>query len=98
MMKNISESFGCGDLKYTCNGRIAFLFCLLGIMTLSITEILLFQGCILANERVFPDDDCPEFEMDCFIFNDTTSLSSPINDSVSFHCFPNNKTQFPSHF
>ncbi|CAF1201092.1 unnamed protein product [Adineta ricciae] len=94
--KNAEEPLGCSDCKCTRNRWIAFLFCLLGAMTLSITAILLFQGCILSNARVVPDGDCPEFEMDCFIFNDTTSLSSPINQSVSFHCFPNNKTQFLS--
>ncbi|UJR29756.1 hypothetical protein I4U23_017304 [Adineta vaga] len=93
--KNAHSIIGCGDCKLSRNGWIGLLFCLLGIMTLSITAILIFQGCILANARVIPDGDCPEFEMDCFIFNGTSS-SSPINQSASFHCFPKNKTQFPS--
>ncbi|UJR29754.1 hypothetical protein I4U23_017302 [Adineta vaga] len=81
--------------KCTRSDWIGFLFCLLGTMTLSITAILIFQGCVLANARVIPDSDCPEYPMDCFIFNET-GTSSPINETVSFYCLPSNKTQFPS--
>jgi len=62
-------------------------------MTLSVTAVLIFQGCFLSNTRLLPNDNCPEYPMDCFVFNETKS--QPISDNITFHCDPKNKTQFP---
>ena len=87
----VNDSLSRKSRWRTC---IGILFCILGIMTLSITIVLIFQGCLLANVRLLPDDQCPDFPMDCFIF--THSNLSTISESVSFQCKPTNKTQFPS--
>ncbi|CAF1246841.1 unnamed protein product [Adineta steineri] len=63
---------------------IGIFCCLLGGMTLSITGVLIFQGCFLANIRVLKGDNCPEYDMDCFIFG--SSALFPISDNVSFIC------------
>ena len=73
---------------------LSFLLCLIGIGTLAITVVLLFQGCALANTRVVANDNCPEYPVDCFILNKTGN--NPISDHVSFRCDPLNTTQFPS--
>ena len=73
---------------------LSFLLCSIGIGTLAITVVLLFQGCALANTRVVANDNCPEYPVDCFILNKTGN--NPISDHVSFRCDPLNTTQFPS--
>jgi hypothetical protein len=73
---------------------IGVFFCFLGALALSITAVLIFQGCILANTRVLPNDNCPSYPMDCFVLNQTSYL--PISQNASFQCDPTNKTQFPS--
>ncbi|CAF3712787.1 unnamed protein product [Adineta steineri] len=71
---------------------ICIFCCLLGGMTLSITAVLLFQGCFLSSDRLLPGDDCPEYKSDCFIFG--KSAISPITNNVSFYCKPLEKAQF----
>lgn len=68
-------------------------FCFLAILTLTITAILIFQGCVLMNTRILPNDGCPDYPVDCFVFNG--SSHEPINESISFHCNPTNHTYFP---
>ena len=58
-----------------------------------IAAILIFQGCFLLNTRLTPTDDCPDDPVDCFVFNGTSA--TPLSESPSFHCDPQNTTQFP---
>lgn len=69
-------------------------FCLLAVVSLSITAVVVFQGCILANQRILPEDDCPEKPMDCFVFNGSSYI--PMTETKTFRCDPKNDTQFPS--
>ena len=78
--------------KNTISG-ISCLLCFLGALALLIAAILIFQGCFLLNIRLLADDDCPDYAVDCFVFNGTSS--TPLNETPSFYCVPNNKTQFP---
>ena len=71
---------------------IGIFCCLLGGTILSITAILLFQGCFLANTRLLPGDACPDTPMDCFIFG--KSAISPLSDNVSFFCEPLENAEF----
>ena len=73
---------------------IGVISCLLGGMILSITAVLIFQGCFLMSTRLVPDDDCPEYPTDCFVF-DRTSLT-PIASNVSFVCNRFGKAHFPT--
>jgi hypothetical protein len=73
---------------------IGIFCCLLGGMILSITAVLIFQGCFLTNTRLLPGDDCPENPADCFIFGQ--SSFAPITNNVSFLCVPLEKAQFPT--
>ncbi|CAF1507422.1 unnamed protein product [Adineta steineri] len=75
--------------------RIVVSFCILAIMIISTAAVLIFEGCFLANARLLPDDDCPDYPMDCFVFNRTAD-DQPIEQSASFHCLPSNKAQIPS--
>jgi len=70
---------------------VGILCCLLGGMTLCITAILMFQGCFLTSVRLLPDDDCPEYPVDCFIFG--KSHLSPISNSLSFVCARSSKAE-----
>ena len=71
---------------------IGIISCLLGGMILSITAVLIFQGCFLSNVRLLPGDDCPENPMDCFIFGQ--SSFAPISNNVSFLCERLQKAEF----
>jgi hypothetical protein len=73
---------------------IGIFCCLLGGLTLSITGVLMFQGCFLTSTRLLPGDDCPENSMDCFIFKQSDLV--PITNNVSFLCEPLEKAQFPN--
>jgi hypothetical protein len=72
---------------------VGCLLCLLGAMALSIAAVLIFQGCVLFNTRLLAGDNCPEYSLDCFVFNGTSG--TPLSETPSFSCDPNNKTQFP---
>ena len=76
---------------------LGILFCLIGSFALALAGVLIFQTCILANNRVLFDEVCPEYPMDCFIISSDTNGHNAISDTVSFQCQPLNKTQFPSH-
>lgn len=65
-----------------------FLFWLVSAGPLSISVLLLFQGCFLANARLYPNEDCPDYPMDCFVSTET--------DRVRFYCDPSSKVEFPS--
>lgn len=82
------------DIKQRSLRYISIFCCLLGGMILSITAVLIFQGCFLMSARLVPDDDCPEFPTDCFVF-DSTGLT-PITNKVSFVCNRFEKAQFPT--
>ena len=70
-------------------------FCFLAMLTLSLTAVLVFQGCILGNVRITPDDPCPtEYPYDCFVFNGTSR--DPLTQDPTFRCDPKNTTQFPA--
>ncbi|CAF1102073.1 unnamed protein product [Adineta steineri] len=71
---------------------IGIFCCLLGGMTLSITAVLMFQGCFLGNDRILPGDDCPEFKSDCFQFGESALV--PLTNNVSFVCRPSDKAEF----
>ena len=73
---------------------VSVLLCILGTAALSIAAVLMFQGCFLVNARLVPNDDCPDYPVDCFVFNGTSP--TPISQSPSFQCDPSNRTQFPS--
>lgn len=47
-------------------------------MILSITVVLMFQGSFLTSTRVLSDDDCPEYPVECFIFE--KKYFSPISN------------------
>ncbi|UJR06973.1 hypothetical protein I4U23_011261 [Adineta vaga] len=72
---------------------IGIFCCLLGGLILSITAVLMFQGCVLTDVRVLPDDDCPEYPMGCFVF--TGSAFTPITQNATFLCESLSKAQFP---
>ena len=82
------------DIKQKSLRYIGIFCCLLGGMTLSITAVLIFQGCFLMSARLEPDDDCPEYPTDCFVF-DRTGLA-PISSNVSFVCHRFEKATFPT--
>ncbi|CAF0881923.1 unnamed protein product [Adineta steineri] len=90
-----SENKSDDDHDTNGNKLIGGLFCILAVMTLSIAAALIFEGCFLANARLLPDDNCPDYPMDCFVFNQIAD-PQPITQSASFRCLPTNKTQFPS--
>jgi len=71
---------------------IGIICCLLGGLTLSITAVLMFQGCFLTSARLAPGDDCPDYPVDCFIFG--SSALFPITDNVSFYCESSEKAEF----
>jgi hypothetical protein len=71
---------------------IGIFCCLLGGTILSITAILMFQGCFLTSTRLLPGDNCPDNPMDCFIFGQ--SSFAPISNNVSFVCEPLEKAEF----
>ncbi|CAF1132250.1 unnamed protein product [Adineta ricciae] len=68
--------------------------CFIGGMILSITAVIMFQGCVLTDVRLVPGDDCPEYSMDCFVFKG--SAFSPITQNATFICEPLTKSTFPS--
>ena len=73
---------------------ISVFFCIFAIVALSLTAVLIFQRCVLANTRILPSDPCPDnYPMDCFVFNGTSR--SPLSENVTFRCDPLNTTQFP---
>ena len=82
------------DMKQRSIRYIGIFCCLLGGMILSITAVLIFQGCFLMSARLVPDDDCPEYPTDCFVF-DRTGLT-PISNNVSFVCHRFEKATFPT--
>jgi hypothetical protein len=71
---------------------IGIICCLLGGLTLSITAVLIFQGCFLTSARIAPGDDCPDYPMDCFIFEQSALV--PITNNVSFYCESSDKADF----
>lgn len=73
---------------------IGIFCCLLGGLILSITAVLMFQGCFLTSARLLPDDDCPDYPVDCFVFGH--SGLTPITNNVSFVCKRLQTAQFPS--
>jgi hypothetical protein len=90
---NVKEKLSKTDKKSVL--VITTLFCFLAALTLSITAVLIFEGCFLASTRLLPNDNCPDYPMDCFVFPNATA-HDPISDSATFHCDPSNTTQFPS--
>ena len=75
--------------------RIDYCLWILSASGLSIVSILLFQSCVLKNVRVYPNDECPEYSMDCFILRGNSF--HPFSNDASFRCHPHNMTAFPSH-
>ncbi|CAF3839127.1 unnamed protein product [Rotaria sp. Silwood1] len=66
---------------------VAWSFAALAAMILSFTVMTFFQGCFLANARLFPNDECPDYPMDCFVSNRT--------HRIRFHCTPSREAVFP---
>ncbi|CAF2990404.1 unnamed protein product [Rotaria sp. Silwood2] len=66
---------------------VAWSFAALAAMILSFTGMTFFQGCFLASARLFPNDECPDYPMDCFVSNRT--------HRIRFHCNPSSEAVFP---
>ncbi|UJR17723.1 hypothetical protein I4U23_004621 [Adineta vaga] len=73
---------------------IGIFCCLLEGMTLSITAVLMFQGCFLTDIRITSGDDCLEYPMDCFVFQGNDFV--PITRNATFLRERLKKAQFPS--
>ncbi|CAF0773693.1 unnamed protein product [Adineta steineri] len=74
---------------------IIITFCLVAIAILTTAGGLIFEGCLLANARLLPNDNCPDYPMDCFVFNQKAD-TEPITQDPTFRCAPSNTAQFPS--
>lgn len=59
--------------------------------TLTVTLMVLFEGCILSSAGVYPGDACPDDPMTCFVFDNSTTVG-PVS---SFECTPGNITIIP---
>ncbi|UJR19513.1 hypothetical protein I4U23_022643 [Adineta vaga] len=102
-MKNLSletnkHEFQSNQILFHIKQRSIFYIgifcCLLGGMTLSITAVLMFQGCFLTDVRLIPGDNCPEYPMDCFVFAGNNFV--PITHNATFLCQHMERAQFPN--
>ncbi|CAF1239574.1 unnamed protein product [Adineta ricciae] len=92
--KSLSLDTNENQFKQRSTFYIGIFCCLLGGMILSITAVLMFQGCFLIDIRLVPGDNCPKYTMDCFVFEGSSFV--PIAHNATFVCQYMNKAEFPA--